>query len=386
MPLYLIIYLILTILGFVQGMILVFGLIFKKQNQQSRIATLFLILLILTLALENLRISILNSGIYQQYPLFALFTVSFGIAQGPLICLYQRFFLQSEKKFQKVDLLHFSPVVFTTLYHSPSAWFILENAWTVQGVLRISTLVTSFQLQGFLPIQFLTVISIAVYLGFSLKAYFAYQTQFKNHSSQPFAYRWLGYFLKFYAGLLIYFFLITIVDIFIFNYELSAVFYHPVNLGITVLVYWIGYQNWIFQMPPLPKIGTGIEEEKVIPNFDQEIQTLSSFMEQEKPYLNPELTLKILADEVSISSKKLTQILNQGLGKNFFEFINTYRVEEVKKRIQAGETQQLTLLGIAFEAGFNSKSAFNRIFKEQTGMTPRQFQQSQTESSKIQPK
>lgn len=381
MPLYLIIYLILTILGFVQGIILVIGLVFKKQSQHSQIAIVFLILLILTLALENLRISILNSGIYQQYPLFALFTISFGIAQGPLVWLYQSFFLQSEKRFKKMDALHFVPVFMVTLYHSPSVWVILENTWTLEGMVRISALVTSFQLQGFLPIQLLTALSITIYLGFSLKVYITYQVQFKNHSSQPFAYRWLGHFLRFYAGLLIYFFLVTIIDIFIFSYDLSVVFYYPVNLGITILVYWIGYQNWIFQMPSLPKIEEEIEG-KIAPNFEPEMKLLKVFMQEEKPYLNPELTLKILAQETSISPKKLTQVLNQGFGKNFFEFINSYRVEEVKKRIIIGETEQFTLLAIAYESGFNSKSAFNRIFKEQTGMTPRQFQKSQSTASK----
>nr|WP_271711474.1 helix-turn-helix domain-containing protein [Marinigracilibium pacificum] len=76
---------------------------------------------------------------------------------------------------------------------------------------------------------------------------------------------------------------------------------------------------------------------------------------------------------VGIHSKKLSTILNQKMNTSFYDFINTARVEEVKRKINDSNHSHLTILGIALESGFNSKSSFNAIFKKYTGMTPREF-------------
>ncbi len=97
-------------------------------------------------------------------------------------------------------------------------------------------------------------------------------------------------------------------------------------------------------------------------------------VEGEKAYLKSDLKLKDLAAQLSISTNHISQVINEQLGKNFFDFINTYRVNEAKAMLADPDRRHLTLLAIAFEAGFSSKSAFNKTFKEQVGMTPSQFQ------------
>ena len=99
-------------------------------------------------------------------------------------------------------------------------------------------------------------------------------------------------------------------------------------------------------------------------------------MESNRPYLDPELTLPKLADDLKVTNHHLSQVINEVHGKNFFNFINEYRVEEVKRKIQDPKYQNYTLLGIAFESGFNSKSAFNRVFKNITGTTPSTYRNS----------
>ena len=102
-------------------------------------------------------------------------------------------------------------------------------------------------------------------------------------------------------------------------------------------------------------------------------EQLMEYMRLEKPYLNPELTLTQLASEIDISKHHLSQIINEQFNLNFFEFINQYRVEEVKSRINDPKFENYSLLGIAFDSGFNSKSSFNRIFKRLTNQTPSQY-------------
>ena len=100
---------------------------------------------------------------------------------------------------------------------------------------------------------------------------------------------------------------------------------------------------------------------------------LTDYMKSEKPYLNPDLSLPQLATGLDISSHYLSQVINEQFNLNFFDFVNGYRVEAFKQKITDPEFSNFSILGIAFECGFNSKSAFNRVFKQTSGITPSQF-------------
>ncbi len=104
-----------------------------------------------------------------------------------------------------------------------------------------------------------------------------------------------------------------------------------------------------------------------------EIQT---FMKQNKPYLDGSLTLPQLAEQLGISPNYLSQVVNEQLDKNFFDFINYSRVEEAKKYLTDPGKDRTNILPLAFDADFNTKSAFYTAFKRHAGMTPGQFKQS----------
>jgi len=101
-------------------------------------------------------------------------------------------------------------------------------------------------------------------------------------------------------------------------------------------------------------------------------------MKINKPYLNSELTVAMLADELCVNSEYISLILNRYLKTNFFDFINNFRVEEFKRRLKEPKNHNLTLLGIAYDSGFNSKATFNRVFKNTTGLTPSEYKSSIT--------
>ena len=106
------------------------------------------------------------------------------------------------------------------------------------------------------------------------------------------------------------------------------------------------------------------------------LKRLVEYMETEKPYTESRLSLKDLAERLKISTNYLSQIINENLQKNFFDFINEYRVDEVKRSLGEERYKHYSLLGVAYECGFNSKSSFNSIFKKKTGLTPSEFQKS----------
>ncbi len=100
---------------------------------------------------------------------------------------------------------------------------------------------------------------------------------------------------------------------------------------------------------------------------------LEDFVGREKPYSNPNLSLNDLAMKVKMQPHVLSKVINQGFDKNFFDFINSYRVDEFKKRMDNPAFKNYTIISIAYDVGFNSKTAFNRAFKKLTNQTPSQF-------------
>lgn len=96
-------------------------------------------------------------------------------------------------------------------------------------------------------------------------------------------------------------------------------------------------------------------------------------MENKKLFLNEDLSLAMLAEQCKISQAQLSQVINQHFHINFYDFVNRYRVEEAKKKLVSPDFDQLSILGVAFECGFKSKSSFNRYFKKYTGIAPTEF-------------
>lgn len=104
--------------------------------------------------------------------------------------------------------------------------------------------------------------------------------------------------------------------------------------------------------------------------YQEQLETL---MDAQKPYLDPALTLRALALMLDIPPNQLSQLLNEGFDKNFAEYVNTYRLEAFKVKAADPSQQHLTLLALAFESGFNSKTVFNTFFKKVMGMTPKAY-------------
>ncbi len=104
---------------------------------------------------------------------------------------------------------------------------------------------------------------------------------------------------------------------------------------------------------------------------------LLNYVEQESPFLNPEISLRLLAKCIEIHPNQLSWLLNTQLNKNFNEFINQYRIAHFKKLATDSSNQHISIMGLAYESGFQSKTVFNTFFKKETGQTPSAFMKSQ---------
>jgi len=103
------------------------------------------------------------------------------------------------------------------------------------------------------------------------------------------------------------------------------------------------------------------------------VSELKEFIENEKPYLDEDLTINKLAQLLSMSSHHLSQVINSELNQNFYTFINTYRANEVREKLKNPDNKNESVLILAYESGFKSKSSFNIIFKKINGVTPTEF-------------
>jgi AraC-like DNA-binding protein len=172
-------------------------------------------------------------------------------------------------------------------------------------------------------------------------------------------------------------------------------------LFFSIVMYYIaiaGYSNSIqatipfkiaanntHQIVLLSQTKNKVEEELVI-DFDFEIVSKNNFEEidlwkskiqvliqEHSLYINSELTLADVANKLNTNVAVISKTINQGFKMNFNDFINTYRIEAIKQAFSTGEHKKTTLLGIAFDCGFNSKATFNRAFKKNTGLSPKEY-------------
>jgi AraC-like DNA-binding protein len=112
------------------------------------------------------------------------------------------------------------------------------------------------------------------------------------------------------------------------------------------------------------------EEENILKEWKPKIL---QYIQTEKAYEDPELSLTQMARHLKTNPTIISKAINQGFQQNFNDFVNYYRIEAVKEKLESGEQQRQTLLGIAFDCGFNSKATFNRAFKKLTGQSPKDW-------------
>ena len=143
-------------------------------------------------------------------------------------------------------------------------------------------------------------------------------------------------------------------------------------------------QPVIFGQVVKPNGDNKIDQEKYIKSglkakqAEEYLKQLISFVENNKPYLDHDLTIHELSSLTGIQRHHITQVLNEKHKRNFFTFINEYRTKEVIEKFSDPKFNHYTIIAIAFDAGFNSKTTFNSIFKSQTGLTPSQYREQKT--------
>lgn len=386
----------LLLLAAGQGLFLAV-LIFHKHGRLF--ANRFLGAMILMFSLILVHLFLNEQGVEQTHPLLSALLVGLGFLVAPLHYLYAKFLARRDRPFRQEEWLHFLPFLIYESYRLCQYFFAHDKLLELFGSAKPAVMPFDFfvynwavLLQGLIYVQL--TIKVLNHYARSLKEVFSTIDKIKLD--------WLRNITFMFAGILVIFLienLFMLAGINLTNYfGLSSV------LG-AVYVYALGYlglsKSEIFVEPKivdsisqLTKLSEPSRLETAVPESSGQkyeksglseekakayLQQLIDLMEKQQPYTNSELTLNQLAEMLSISSHNLSEIINTRLQQNFFDFINAYRLEKVKKDLADPAKSHLTLLAIAFEAGFNSKSSFNLIFKKQTNLTPSEYRRRMTE-------
>src|SRR6185437_11150980 len=290
--------------------------------------------------------------------------IQFLLALGPFIYFYVLKTTRPEYKFRWMDLLHFSPVL---LEQGVLALEVRESVRT--GAATYTT--WTFQLLN--PVlQLLIFISIITYLYRSRVLIQNFYRRFQPilMDRPRLEFRWLSRLLTATALLWLLWIAYAAVDYFGYRSQSGFRVHYLLYIYFAVIILWTAIAAFLrsqavrmVQPPAIPKPSASAE-------LGAKGARVKKAMEANRYYQDPELSLSSLAKKLGLQPHELSRIINLGLKKNFNDFINEYRVREATRKMRDPAYSRLSLLGIAYDSGFNSKSTFSRTFKQMIGKSP----------------
>ncbi|MCA0131705.1 helix-turn-helix domain-containing protein [Winogradskyella alexanderae] len=350
-----------------QSMILSGLIAFKKPRT---LANLFLAILVFFYALIAINIVVVN--IMKDYDLLHVFRymqleMIYGI--GPALYFYTKCITKPKFELRKKDYLHFFPLLLEFIFYRTSIYR------TGSDGLYLDVMPTESYI--YLTQQWLGVISIWTYSIASLIVLKTYQKQIKAYYSkiENLSLKWLQTPIIIYVSYHFLWRVITEIDRFVFEKSLREYYFLPNFTILAIITCWIGFKGYLQKEKEVVNLKP-FEEKIKNSNKTKDQAFLSKFeklMITQKPFLNPDLNLAMLASLLELKPRPLSSKINQNFDQNFYDVVNSYRVEAFKERLRSDDRDKLSLLGHAYECGFSSKSTFNHVFKKMTQQTPSEY-------------
>jgi len=300
------------------------------------------------------------------------------LSVGPIIYIYIKSLFENTQSLFKKNWFHFIPaIVFAGLVTAPILYSMSQNE-LVFGYLEYLNDEKNWIFQGLIAY-------LLIYVIVSLRLFTVYRKAMKGQFS-TFSESDFGWIARMLWGVLLISILDLSLGIYGMFYEAELLNDMVTLVSVIILIFFLGYYGVNQSKILLPDFLIPIKKNLVAQTqttasptllseseFNILNQCLTDVIEEKKPHLDEDLTLNKLATYVGTTDKKLSILLNQHLHTSFYDFVNKHRIELVKDKIESHQFENLTLLGIAFESGFKSKTSFNRIFKKETGVSPSEF-------------
>lgn len=365
--------------GIVTGFIL-FSILLVQRRQFR--GSLWLALLILILPLNFLNYTIVPS-LYRQWELFTLVRIPVLYGFGLLFYLYVNAVIRPSFQWKRVHLWYLLPLVLDVMYSFGQATYI--RFWDLSNKGDWFYWQSEFLIHEGLAVVYNMAFVIASYILLLKTCRSAVAGRELSDSKR----RWLMLIGR--ANLLVstvwlgYY----VAECLVYPQIISFQQYYPLWLIDVILILIIGYRSIV-----QPKVVFRTNGLETIPASkyqhsglgEEELQALGkrliAWVEESEAFLDPQLKLADLSEALGVSPHILSQVFSQAIQANFYDFVNQYRVEKVKQYLQDSKKQSATILSLAFDAGFNSKTTFNTAFKKFTGTSPSAYRKkSLTQSS-----
>lgn len=362
---------IVCFIAILQGLIFAVLLIKRGLWQKSK-ADFWLAALLFVLCSALITPFIGFANVYDLNQWLTYFPFSIAYSYGVLVWFYTLFLTDSKRQFRAKDLSYFIPSFFYLVFRfylfahdlEWKNWFGNTYGGVSNNVIFVTELICNL-----------------IFLYFSIRHYRKYRLWLNENYSdtEKIKFDWLRNFLYIFTAVLIFGAFFDFTNSFLVKLSYIQFFYFELILAfVTYYLAVAGYlRSQTIELDFNEKKSEEIESPRKTVLSDAELaklkNKLENLMTEEKLYREPNLTLTDLSRKLGVNSAVLSFAINTGFGKNFNDFVNEFRINEVKEKLKAAD--DATLLGIAFDCGFNSKATFNRAFKKFTGASPKEFQE-----------
>lgn len=291
---------------------------------------------------------------------------------GPLIYFYARATVEPDFQFDRKIRAHFYSI-FLDLF--PQILLASYGILLATGLLERSAKLVNFIVDYNRYIDIPRWLSLTSYLCITAK----YLLFVKDESDGRRRLDNMGWLKHLISAFLVFqgIWLLHLVPYLIPQYSgllLSWGAWYPLYIPLAFLIYWLGLKGYFLsrQWSLIEKKNSkAFEPGQEIPS--KTVELLIKAMEQDKLYLDPPLNLSAVSAQIKIASRTISSVINREMGKSFTEFVNEYRVAAIREKLLNPANGNWTIVGLAYECGFNSQPTFQRAFKNFTGTTPKEF-------------
>jgi len=361
-------------------LVLFIGVFLFSSTKGRRVSNILLGTFFFAIGLNLADTFLLLKQVYFNLPALALWGSNLLLICGPCIYLYTQSVVYKDFKFDKKKLRHFYAFIILFVVTEVS---YLSAGYEIQTRILISIVERKIPPSVYIG-SLVIYIHFLTYLFVSLRLTGQYSIAASDKYSEAgkVTLQWLNTIIIFFLVLM----MVSFIGGWLSFLSLTAAYFFVITLTIFLLLLFIVFM--LFKALQNPEIFAVLEEKEIqeavlTPRYTSSVLpgdekarvlgNLQQYMQAQKPYLEPELNLDKLAGLIAVKPKVLSQVINELLQQNFFEFVNFYRIEDAKKLLVNPKDKKITVLEVMYEVGFNSKSSFNTLFKRNTGLTPSDY-------------
>lgn len=366
----------LILLGIIQGVITSFLLLKSKKNPQSN---RFLALGLLSFCMLSTKPLLHTLSLWDTH-WFRFFPNAMELAVAPLIYFYVKALVIPKFKFKKKDWLHFVPFFISQAYSFVVYFLVLQTRnFSEKDQIASNCFFSEMKQLD----EYILLFATIIYLYQAYQILLGHKQWLETSTSDTSLpeFKWLKNLFQLFAFTGITLLTGRVVSLLTYfqQVDFGDYYWKFISLYVAFLIYYLGVKGYL-QPQYLFSGNVATESEPIaitVPQQKPDTKAISTKIERamvdDKAFLDSKLSIQALSAKIGVPQRVVSFVINQDFNTNFREFVNQYRIEEVKARLRNQDHQHLSTFGVAQECGFNSEASFYRLFKKHVGMTPKEF-------------